>query len=62
MMNTDSFYQVCNIKYDNELNLQEEVGVLSDSIYDKLLGLMGVSKSRSKTRKTKTTVGKLGTC
>ena len=38
-------------KTDNELNIQEEVGVLSDSIYDKLLGLMGVSKSKSKTRK-----------
>ena len=38
-------------KTDNELNIQEQVGVLSDSIYDKLLGLMGVSKSKSKTRK-----------
>tara|TARA_B100000989_G_scaffold296013_1_gene278321 strand:+ start:961 stop:1314 length:354 start_codon:yes stop_codon:yes gene_type:complete len=38
-------------KPDNELNIQEEVGVLSDSIYDKLLGLIGVSRPRSKTRK-----------
>ena len=38
-------------KPDNELNIQEEVGVLSDSIYDKLLELIGVSKRRSKTRK-----------
>ena len=38
-------------KPDNELNIQEEVGVLSDSIYDKLLELIGVSKPRSKTRK-----------
>ena len=35
---------------DNELNIEEQVGVLSDSIYDKLLDLMGVSK-RSKLRK-----------
>ena len=38
-------------KADNELNIGEQVGVLSDSIYDKLLGLMGVSKPRSKTKK-----------
>ena len=40
-------------KLDSELNIDENVGVLNDSIYDKLLGLMGGSKKKSKTRRNR---------